>query len=295
MGPLLGAVAGLAGCNVGQAYQDVCARYGPCELTSGAASSSSGASGSTAGPAASESDSVADGSDAAGSGSTDADTAAAEAGDGEASEASGSSGTSGAQTSGVAAFCGDGKVDPGEECDSVETTCNAACVASRIIFVTSEPLMAAGDIDGLDGANFECRKRAAAQGLANHDRYRAWLSTSLFNAADRVEHHKGRYILVTGEVVAEDFEALTSGTLQVPVQRTEKGEILNTPVWTGTASDGQRVQGISLCTDWTDSEVIDFEAIAGSSSYADAKWTNDVTQNPSPCDGPGALYCIEQP
>ena len=50
---------------------------------------------------------------------------------------------------------------------------------------------------------------------------------------------------------AEDFEALTSGTLQVPVQRTEKGEILNTPVWTGTASDGQRVQGISLCTDWT--------------------------------------------
>ena len=192
-----------------------------------------------------------------------------------------------------AAVCGNGIVEPGEDCDDETTYCNTSCIKSRFVFVTSEPTLQAGAIDGLIGADYECRHRAAILNFPNADRYRAWISTSTVDARDRVEHHPGRYILVNGLVVAENWEEFASGTHQNPINVTEKSQTFAEVVWTGTQTDGTRVPGESHCQDWTSSSDLEV-AFTGDSSLADASWTLDQVLNPRKCGNAFALYCIEQ-
>jgi len=280
----------LAGCNVAALYDQIC-EGDRCDVTGAATASSGGqesGSTTTGGPASS-------GSDADTSGSGDGGSAAASTTGGETAPATSTGDTSGGGGSSGGGVCGDGVVDPGEDCDDPGTACNAACVASRVVFVTSEPLMPAGAINGIVGADLQCQKRAEAIGLPRYDRYRSWLSTSKFDARDRVEHHTGRYILVTGEIVAEDFDELISGQLRHAIDTTEAGDVLVVPVWTGTNTYGYAVKGLGHCEDYTQSEQIEFDGILGDCSVADADWTQMAAGNPSPCGVGGALYCIEHP
>lgn len=195
-------------------------------------------------------------------------------------------------STGTAPVCGNGIVEPGEDCDDTSTYCNTACIRSRYVFVTSEPLLLAGDIDGLIGADYECRHRAAVAGLLNAERYRAWISTSMLDARDRVEHHAGRYILVNGLIVAENWQEFASDTHKNAIIVTENSQTLNTGVWTGTNPDGTRIPGESHCQDWTSSSDLE-SGFRGDSATLDTSWTRDQL-NPFPCGVPYALYCIEQ-
>jgi hypothetical protein len=196
-------------------------------------------------------------------------------------------------TTGAASVCGNGVVEPGEDCDDATTFCNAACIKSRFVFVTSEPALQAGAIDGLIGADYQCRHRAAVMNFPNAERYRAWISTSTVDARDRVEHHAGRYILVNGLIVAENWDEFASDSHQNPINVTEQSQTLIEQVWTGTQPDGTRVPAQTHCQDWT---ATTFEkAYAGDSTFTDASWTLDQLINPIGCVNNGALYCIEQP
>lgn len=75
--------------------------------------------------------------------------------------------------------------------------------------------------------------------LPNFLTYRAWLSDSQTAAADRLVHSKGRYILVNGRVVAADWDAFISGTLENAINVTETAEIAGGGAWTGTLPNGQ--------------------------------------------------------
>jgi len=190
-------------------------------------------------------------------------------------------------------FCGNGIVEPGEDCDDASTFCNAACIKSRIVFVTSDPPLQAGAIEGLIGADYECRHRAALMNFPNADRYRAWISSSTVDARDRVEQHIGRYVLVNGLIVAENWDEFASEAHQNPIDVTEQSQTLIVGVWTGTQPDGTRVPAQSHCQDWTTSSALE-KAYAGDSSFTDASWTLDQLINPNGCVNAFALYCIEQ-
>ena len=251
-------------------------------------SSSTGSSDSTQ---TSSSDTGSTGTGTGSSGSTDATSDASTGTDGLTTTSStGETDT----TAGDLSVCGNGIVEPGEDCDDTTTFCNAACIKSLFVFVTSDPSLQAGAIDGLIGADYECRHRAALMNFPNADRYRAWISTSTVDARDRVEHHAGRYVLVNGLIVAENWDQFASEVHQNPIDVTEQSQTLIVGVWTGTQPDGTRVPAQSHCQDWTSSSALE-KAYAGDSSFTDASWTLDQLINPNGCVNAFALYCIEQP
>ena len=197
-------------------------------------------------------------------------------------------------STGTSAVCGNGIVEEGEDCDDETSFCNTACIKSRIVFVTSDPPLQAGAIDGLIGADYECRHRAALMNFPNAERYRAWISSSTVDARDRVEHHTGRYVLVNGLIVAENWETFASAEHQNPIDVTEQSQTLVAAVWTGTQPDGTRVPAQGHCQDWTSSSALEM-AYVGDSTFSDASWTLDQLINPIGCVSASALYCIEQP
>ena len=193
-------------------------------------------------------------------------------------------------------ICGDGQLDPNEECDDANDDpmdgCKE-CMRDRFIFATSVQYQG-GKIDGLYGADQRCRTQAALAKLPNFATYRAWLSDSTLSAADRLQHHRGRYTLVNGLLVAMDWDDLTDGQIENPINVSEYSQPADgSRVWTGTLSSGQPAFGTSFCFDWTatatnwDLE----EGGTGIRNQTDALWSY---LEPGDCGSTAALYCVEQ-
>ncbi len=189
--------------------------------------------------------------------------------------------------------CGDELVDPGEECDDGNDNDNDGCKhcwKDRIVFATSEAYQGF-KIGGLMEADQRCRMKAAQVGLPNVLTYKAWLSDSKSSASDRMLHAKGRYVLVNGLVVAADWDALISGTLENPINVTEKSETVDVNVaWTGTLSNGQPAFGSSFCGDWDDEDADLEEGGAGLCKQTDGKWSHFEMGG---CFSVAVLYCFE--
>ena len=201
-------------------------------------------------------------------------------------------------TSGAASFCGDGTLDESEECDDGNLTaddgCNVTCKRDRIVFVSSEPGFLGGMLQGLKGADNYCVSRAAQAGFLNFLKFKAFLSDSKTDAVDRLFAGEGRYVLVDGTVVADDWQALLTKPLQHPIELTELGEVLHRSVWTGTRyGDGRAVPGSTHCDGWT-SEDPDKQASFGFSDEVDVNWTQSQFFNPTSCGSMLPIYCIEQ-
>ncbi len=220
------------------------------------------------------------------------------AGESASMSTAGSSDTSGpgaSSTSGpVGPVCGDSVVDNDEECDNGNALdgddCRNAGTRRWTVFVTSEPFKQ-GKFNGILGADYECRHRATNMFLPNGERYMAWISTSEVQPADRMHHARGPYVLVNGLQVAADWAALTSGTLEHPINLSEKGETLNAGVWTGTDITGLRLPNTQHCSDWTYNDT-DQTGWLADSTATDAFWTRGVE---AICGGYAAIYCVEQP
>lgn len=197
----------------------------------------------------------------------------------------------------VLAVCGDGVVQDGEECDDgnedAEDGCSETCAADVRVFVTSE-LYKAGELMGPYLADAICLNRADDAGLANPQRFKAWLSSSEEDARDRFNRERrGRLVMINGLVFAAAWEALLAGQLENPLEVTEIGTTYHGPVWTGTAADGTAMDGSDHCLDWTTISVMS----AGYYGYSDEisfEWTiADQGDNPLPCFPPLAIYCFE--
>lgn len=203
-------------------------------------------------------------------------------------------------STGPAAFCGDGIIQPGpplfEECDDglADDECNLLCKRNRVVFVASEPAWTAGDLMGLKGADNYCVSRAGQAGLPQAIKFKAFLSDSQTDVADRMFHAEGRYVLVDGSVVADDWTALLTQPLQHPINLTELGEELINGVWTGTEyGTGKLVPGASNCEDWTSNNPSKV-AYFGDSASVDSEWVYYSGTNPYGCVGNYSIYCIEQ-
>jgi cysteine-rich repeat protein len=286
---LLGTCLILPGClqPVGFPWSDAGGSTGEPASSTGAATTSTGSTGSTT-----------DAPTTSGSTSTDTSTTDQPSTSTDTSTGSTSSSTGGSTEPGP--ICGDGQLDPGEDCDDANDVaddgCNLKCGRDRIIFVTSTKY--SGDqVKGVKGGDDICRAAAQKAGLANALTFKAWLSDSVTDAIDRIEPRNGRYLRVDGLLVADGFADLLDGELENPIEITELDGVYEAGVWTGTRPDGTRGKGINHCEDWTYSNAFDPNngGFYGFAQSWDDRWTFEPNEdiNPGPCGGELALYCIE--
>ena len=190
----------------------------------------------------------------------------------------------------VAARCGDGVVREGvEECDDgdldPDNGCNK-CVNDRLVFVTEEGW--GGDLGGFGAAYARCQKIALDFGHPDPSAFYAWISDGDTSPSERFIHSEGRYVLSTGQAIADNWDDLTDGTLKHPIDRTIDGILLGVPVWTATRADGTPFDD-DHCMGWTSSGD-DFGRYSYS-DLADEGWTDyGLTL---PCGSGAHLYCFE--
>lgn len=196
-------------------------------------------------------------------------------------------------TSSSPPFCGNGIVDGEEACDDGNAIASDGCqecAKDSIMFVSSE-IYQGFALDGLYGADQRCRSLAAKAGLDRFLTFKAWLSTPTMSVADRFIHSRGRYVLVNGLVVAQNWDALTSGMIENPIMVDEYSQSQDSAVWTGTLASGEPALGSEFCEDWADDSGLLKLAGTGFSTATDATWSFFEQ------GGGGSelrLYCVEQ-
>ncbi len=189
--------------------------------------------------------------------------------------------------------CGDGVVQGEETCDDGNATPDdgcQACAKDSIVFISSEVYQGYA-LEGLDGADQRCRSLAAKANLSRPLTFRAWLSVPATAAADRLLHSRGRYVLTNGLVVAQDWDELTSGTLQNPIVVDESSQTKEDLAWTGTLPDGQPALGSEFCGEWKETMGFLIFGGEGLSLAVDSKWS---FFGQGDCGSENRLYCIEQ-
>ena len=192
----------------------------------------------------------------------------------------------------VGPICGNGAVEEGETCDDGNATPDDGCkecARDLIVFISSETYQGF-NLGGLYGADQRCRSLAAKAGLLRPETFRAWLSTPTMSAADRLSHSRGRYTLVNGLVIANDWASLTSGSLLNTITADENSQSQDTRVWTGTLADGHPAVGSEFCGDWDDDSGLLIFGGAGRSLAADSGWS---FFDQGGCDAEYRLYCFE--
>lgn len=187
--------------------------------------------------------------------------------------------------------CGNGILEGDETCDDGNTLpgdgCQV-CAKDSIIFITSEVYQGFA-LGGLHGADQRCHNLATKAGLPNPLSYTAWLSTPSTPAANRLVHSQGRYVLINGLVVAQDWDALTTETLETTITVDENSQTQDLRAWTGTMAGGQPA-GSEFCDDWEDSGVFKTGG-TGLSISTDETWSYFGEVD---CVTELHLYCIEQ-
>lgn len=197
----------------------------------------------------------------------------------------------------ILAACGDGFVHDGkEECDDgnlvPEDGCHQ-CYRTRKVFVTSDTYRA-DQFMGLVGVDQRCRSLAAQAGLPNSPSFKAWISDSTTSPDQRLFRGRGRYELVNGLLVADDWDDLLTNGPENPIVVDQNSQTHETGVWTGSNPDGTAAEGSDHCADWT-SQDFGHTGFWGASTETTADWTlADVPWNPNDCGAPRALYCFEQ-
>lgn len=187
-----------------------------------------------------------------------------------------------------------------------DTSSSSGIIPDRIVFVTSKAFnpdqfeeYVPGDLNGIEGADLVCQSYAHSADIPNSENFRAWLSDGKNSPSTRFVHSTGRYVRTDGVVIAEDWEELTSGQIQAPINLTENGDLVglpqdtskgDVPVWTGTLEDGTSVEAKFTCKGW--SEGTTYKARYGYSLETDLGWTNYLP-GLGTCSGGGHLYCFE--
>lgn len=211
--------------------------------------------------------------------------------------------------------CGDGVVDPEEECDLAElngtgdeveghSACSATCRwVGRLVFVSSATYT--GMLGGVPGADLKCQALAQAVGLTNPFKFRAWISDGILSPNTRFEQidlTDAPFILRDGRIVAASFTELVESGPRTGISLTEQGmQTLQQLVWTNTSPFGESFSATKHCADWTSSSASSV-ARAGLNAVkveqgaewdnwrAQRQWTSVLTDY---CSKLARLYCFE--
>jgi hypothetical protein len=161
------------------------------------------------------------------------------------------------------------------------------------IFVSSTATN--GDISGLFGADMYCKDLASSAGLKRT--YKALLSTSSSNAADRLELNGPIYVFDSNGSKVEIASAFSfwntdSESLSQSVTYDESGtSYAGVDVWSGGDSEGRYQSGFNdVCLDWMSSLSTD-DGDYGENNFTDGRW---LEANKDSCDIGKRIYCISQ-
>lgn len=162
---------------------------------------------------------------------------------------------------------------------------------SKRVFLTSTSYN--GNLGGLSGADAKCQERADAASLGGN--WKAWLSDASTSASGRISHSLGQYKLIDGSVVANNWNDLTDGSLQVPINKTELNTTPNfgSCVWTSTNPDGSRIppsSNLTGCSNYTQADT-NYSWCGHNSSSVVNDWTKWSTDQ---CNQTHPIYCFEQ-
>ena len=186
---------------------------------------------------------------------------------------------------------------------------------SRCVFVTSQIYYPT--FGGVEGGDKICNDLAKASGLPGT--YKAWLSgfdsthKLAINVSDRLEHSTLPYKLVTGEIVANNWQELTTKPLLHAININEKGQKV-TPrwVWTGSMPNGARTPATlgavsPDCSNWnaryaccascgwndsTNNDPRGFNPVTGE-NIMPPSWGGEINARLG-CDQQYHLYCFQQ-
>ncbi len=183
-------------------------------------------------------------------------------------------------------------------CGSCEQVCdgiceNGDCTQGRYVFVTKDTYY--GDFNGLDGADELCSQLAFEAGIPGF--YAAWLSTAENQSpAIRFEPSPFPYRLVSGEKVADDFDDLTDGTLDLPIDVDQYGDQIETGdscqapmVWSNTKGSGL-AENDHDCSGWNS---VNANGNIGQPGMVNSLWSQ-APCSPRSCNGKNHLYCFQQ-
>jgi hypothetical protein len=162
---------------------------------------------------------------------------------------------------------------------------------------------AGGGADGLEGADNLCTKAATDANLGGGTTWKAWVSTTVKNAGERIVDRSPWYLVDKTTVAFQDFTGLTSPPLH-RIDQNETGSTsltgsgpLSNRVWTGTTNAGVLTPG-NNCNDWTDQSQGKGTAGTYVESSGAANWTRYALQPTESCNADGGkpwpIYCFEQ-
>lgn len=150
--------------------------------------------------------------------------------------------------------CDLGPGNGGPKGDEQGILCDASCRAMQLRGFVTEAAFT-GALGGVFGADLKCRAAAKAAGLAEPERFHAYLSTGDVDAKTRFEKvaTSWPYVLVTGTKFAENFALLIEhGPLGQGISVTEAGTTLaEMYVATNTAPGGLSFSPDQHCQGWT--------------------------------------------
>jgi len=160
----------------------------------------------------------------------------------------------------------------------------------KIVFLTDGVYQ--GDLGGVPGAHLICQEEAQLAGFSGA--FQAWISDSTSSPATSfVRSTSAPYVLVNGDRIASDWDDLTDGSIENPINITSTGATILAPVWTNTRGDGTTLNTDPMytCEEWTSRLRIWVSSI-GATDMLDTSWTEYMTI--VPCDTLAHLYCFQQ-
>jgi cysteine-rich repeat protein len=219
------------------------------------------------------------------------------------------------------ASCGDGKTDPGEQCDDGNTFNNDACTAAcqtaycgdgytnraaeecddentvdedacsnacverdyNVVFITSTTHRV-GTLGGLAGADAVCASRATAAGLDGT--FVAWMNSTTTSIADRLAGARG-FVRPDGRPFIDTIDS--EAVFYLP-NLNEMGIVVSAD---GTAIIGGSPNdvGVAVCDDWT-SESADDSFVATEPHFGAGSWNEAL--GAAPCAGEFRLFCFQK-
>jgi hypothetical protein len=207
--------------------------------------------------------------------------------------ASGNGGIAGSAAGGAAGSSGTndaGSGDVGVAGDGGVVCPPGAC---KRVFVSSNSPVPGGNLGGVAAMDTYCQSLASTNRLGGS--WKVWLSESdpMTSPSVRFTHATVPYRLLNGNIVANNWAALTSGTLAHAINVTEDGLPLGTgsyEVWTGTTITG--TYSGNACANWTNATASLPNADVGVTNQTGAGWTRVYRQF---CNRTTVhVYCFEQ-
>jgi hypothetical protein len=138
------------------------------------------------------------------------------------------------------------------------------------------------------GSDIDTYCQSLANTAALGGKWVSWLSHD-FRNAEAVVRGNGPWRTLDGDLVAQDKNALLSGTLAHGIDRDQTNAFRSVNVWTGSSAAGGAIS-ISHCNNWTANT--GYNGRLGVSVATNFQWSDSTT---SSCALGAHVYCFEVP